>query len=641
MVAQNYYYILQEGTLPPYRYDETEYASDIMTSGNDIVSSAQTLPFTWTFYGQGVTSYKASDNGYITFDASASTGVAANTTLPSASAPLNAIFAFWDDLDVSGGKVRKWDYGVAPNRIHCIQWQNCARAGSSFRITATIRLHESGAFDIIHDMTTGSPASSTNGSVGVQNATGSVGFNFQSNPNFVYPTLSQDNYDDAVYAFSYGTQQERDLTVLNTNIKQTMNTGTHSISGEVKNMGNTQVTTYTINFQLDGGQIQSQNITTLSMPPYGGEDSYYFTTDLNLPTAGTEYELKIWADNLNNSTDQFNDNDTLTMNIITVLGNNANKKVIIEEYTATWCGACPTGIYLMDTCYNQFPGQVLGVANHASDAFSFNNTMMADLGVSGIPDGGVDRAGRPFGSDPSVYPTSWPDAVQARLSEPVPVGIRIYNVVNGNQVTGQVVADFVDYSVGDMRIVLYVVEDGLSANQSGIGQTTLDHILRAFPLGEYGTSGTLPSKANPGEAYVENFSFTLDQSWVQNNMHIYAGLLRYDPDKRKNEFVNANSAALNNGVGIINPVDLVNNLSISPNPANGMATINLELGSNTDAEISIINVLGQDMTHVASGSLAKGSHQFGFDASNMNNGVYFVRVRTEAGVHSQRFVVQK
>ncbi len=643
LISQNYYYILEDGTLPPYRYDETEYATDIMTSGNEVISSSQNLPFTWTFYGQGMSSYKVSDNGYITFDASASVSVAANTNLPSAAGPNNAIYAFWDDLDVSGGKIRKWDYGVAPNRIHCIQWQNVARVGSSFRITTTIRLHEAGDFDIIHDMTTGSPNTSTNGSVGVENSTGTTGFEFSTNPNFVFPALTNTNYDDAVYAFTYGTQQSLDLTVLNTNVKQTMSPGTTSISGEVKNMGFTSVTQFRMNFQLDGGAVNSQSITTFSLPAYGGEESYYFITDMNLPNAGTEYELKLWADNLNGQNDQFHPNDTLTMNIITVLGNNAAKKVIVEEYTATWCGACPTGLALMDTLYNHYPNQVLGVANHASDGFSFTNTMMADLGVSGIPDGSVDRSGSPFGSDPLQYPTTWPQSFANRLLEPVPVDIRVYNVldqVNGI-ITGQVVAEFVDYSIGDMRMVLFVVENDLAGTQSGIGAYTFDHILRAFPLGEYGTPGTIPTSVVPGQTYVENFTFNVDPSWVLNNVQLYGAVLRYSIDKRKNEFINADDAQVNNGVGIIKPLGFVSNLEVSPVPASGMTKVSLELPAGSLTDISVINVIGQDVLHISNGVLRNGSHTFTFDASNMKDGVYFVRVRTEKGVDSHRFVVTK
>ena len=89
--AQNYYSLPSTGTLAPYSSLAT--ATVVVAQGsNDVLSAAQTLPFTWNFYGKPVTSYKVSDNGYITFDAAATTSVSVNTTLPNANAPKNAIF---------------------------------------------------------------------------------------------------------------------------------------------------------------------------------------------------------------------------------------------------------------------------------------------------------------------------------------------------------------------------------------------------------------------------------------------------------------------------------------------------------------------------------------------------------------------
>ena len=70
------------GTNPPYNWDEPTATNIINNPANDVLSATQTLPFNFNFYGNTMTQYKASDNGYITFDAAATTSFASNTSIP-------------------------------------------------------------------------------------------------------------------------------------------------------------------------------------------------------------------------------------------------------------------------------------------------------------------------------------------------------------------------------------------------------------------------------------------------------------------------------------------------------------------------------------------------------------------------------
>ena len=645
LYAQNYFFIFEQGTLPPYAYDETQYSFDIATSGNDVLSSWQTLPFSWSFYGQSVTGYFASDNGYITFDQSATTSEPSNTTIPNSGGPNNAIYAFWDDLDYGSGRIRAWDYGVAPNRIHCIQWDNMSRAGTNARITATLRIHESGKFDIIHDLSSGGTALTTNGTVGVENATGTLANQLQSAPMTQFPSLTSDYIDDYVYGYTYGTQHQYDLSVQTTDIKPAIAAGTYTLSGRIKNYGSSAVSTFDLKYQVDNGPVMSDGTNTLILVPNGGEYGYFHADQLNLPTAGSFYTLKIWCDNLNGNPDENHTNDTLTLDIVTVLGVNAPKKVVVEEFTATWCGACPTGLAYMDSLYTNFPNQVIGVANHSSDAFSFttNNTLAEYYGVSGIPTGMVDRSGNPFGALPLIYPTSWPNAFAARLNEPCPVAVEVYSTYNWTtrQVDGQIVMNFVDYALGDMRAILYVTEDDLPGTQSGIGAYTFNHILRALPLGEFGTTGLIPNLVNPNTNFVQNFSFTLPANIDPNKVHLAGAVQRYNIEKRKHEVLNANSAGLDNGVSAASPTSETRSLGISPNPSNSLAAIQVEFAKPTTARFSMFNAMGQQIKLLKEGRFAAGNHHVWFNVAELPAGVYYINVNSDLGNFTEKLIVAK
>jgi thiol-disulfide isomerase/thioredoxin len=639
--AQNYFYIFENGTLPPYEYNETEDAYDIATSGNDMMTAQQTMPFNWNFYGLSVNSYYASDNGYITFNSAPGTSNPNNVALPDGSAPTNAIFAFWDDLDYAGGTVRKWDYGIEPNRIHCIQWSNMQRVGTGSSVTATIRIHESGHFDIIHDLSSGGAVSNTNGTVGSQNASANSAMMI-GNAFFAYPNLTADNYDDHVYMCDFGNQQTKDLSVINTNIKPASAAGSYAVSGVIKNFGSAPIQTFELNYQLDNGPVFTDNANTLTLVANGGEYQYFHNTNVNLATPGTFYTLKIWASNLNGGVDGNATNDTLRLDIVTVLGNNAPKHVVVEEFTATWCGACPTGLAYMDTVYTNFPGQVIGVANHASDGFSFQNSLFEYYGVSGIPDGMVDRAGLPYGASPLNYPTVWPTGVAARLNEPCPVEVEVFNTYDPTTrlVTGEVVMRYSDYAMGDMRAILYITEDGLPGNQAGLGAHTFNHILRALPMGEFGTSGMIPDFVNPGESYSVPFSFTMPAMVNINNVNFVGAVMRYDVDKRKHEILNAGQGPLDNGVSAQDPDNASQSLGVIPNPVHNLGAIKVQFAKPAQASFTLYNAVGQQIKLLKEGKFTKGIHHVYFDATTLAAGIYYIKVNSDQGQFTEKVVVQ-
>ncbi|MEM7038870.1 MAG: Omp28-related outer membrane protein, partial [Bacteroidota bacterium] len=542
----------------------------------------------------------------------------------------------------SFGVVRAWDYGVEPNRIHCVQWSNMNRAGTSANITATLRIHESGDFDIIFDHSTNGSAMNTNGTVGVEDFFGTNANQLQSAPNTQFPDIATDPLDDYVYQYTFGQQSQYDLSVESTNLKPALAAGNYNVSGRMKNFGSSSVSSFKMNYQLDNNTPVEEQTNTLLLVANGGEFDFYINTQLNLPSAGQSYQLKIWASDLNGNTDENNMNDTLVIDLITVLGNNAPKHVVVEKFTATWCGACPTGIAYMDTLYNNYPGQVYGIANHASDGFSIaQNDLFEFFGVGGIPDGLVDRSSNPFGFNPNAYPTSWPNLFAARLNEPCPVEVEVYNTYDPGtgMVTGQVVSRFVDYAVGDLRMMLFVTEDGLPGNQSGLGAHTFDHILRALPMGEFGTAGTIPANVGPGEDYVNNFSLTLDPSWDINELKFIGAVVRYSPDKRKQEILNAGDAPIDNGVSSANPVTETRSLGIIPNPVSNLGAVAVEFAKPAQARFSLHNSLGQEIRFLKEGRFTAGQHHVWFNGASLPNGVYFLQVKSDQGNFTEKVVI--
>jgi len=65
-----------------------------------------------------------------------------------------------------------------------------------------------------------------------------------------------------------------------------------------------------------------------------------------------------------------------------------------------------------------------------------------------------------------------------------------------------------------------------------------------------------------------------------------------------------------------------------PNPFNNQTQINFVLGNNAMVNLSVYNAAGQKVKHLLSSVLSAGEHSIGFNADNLNTGVYFVRLKT-------------
>jgi len=63
-----------------------------------------------------------------------------------------------------------------------------------------------------------------------------------------------------------------------------------------------------------------------------------------------------------------------------------------------------------------------------------------------------------------------------------------------------------------------------------------------------------------------------------------------------------------------------------PNPFNPVTKIKFSLAADSKVNLTIFDVLGQEVANLISGNLAAGSHEIDFNASNINSGVYFYRI---------------
>jgi hypothetical protein len=135
-------------------------------------TTAITLPFAFSFYGNNFTTANVSSNGNLQFT---SNNTAFSNVCPFPIASMNNLVApHWDDLrtDNSGGGIFTSTSGSAPNRIFNIEWR-AIYFGTSTTLNFEIRLYETtGQIDFVYGTLNGTGSSAT---VGIQKGTGSGG----------------------------------------------------------------------------------------------------------------------------------------------------------------------------------------------------------------------------------------------------------------------------------------------------------------------------------------------------------------------------------------------------------------------------------------------------------------------------------
>lgn len=102
---------------------------------------------------------------------------------------------------------------------------------------------------------------------------------------------------------------------------------------------------------------------------------------------------------------------------------------------------------------------------------------------------------------------------------------------------------------------------------------------------------------------------------------IYNITITDDNDCKK--FVQANVG----NVTSIEEVSFLENIKISPNPTNDFLFVKIPDWQNDNLEISVTNILGQNIS--GNSSLERGKTEFSIDVKNWTSGIYFLKIRME------------
>jgi len=226
----------------------------------------------------------------------------------------------------------------------------------------------------------------------------------------------------------------------------------------------------------------------------------------------------------------------------------AKRKVVLEDHTGAWCGFCPRGMETLEKLEEQYGEMIIGVGVHNGDAMAtpYQNTLKTQVGVTGYPNGTVNRV--TYNGKIAQSDGVWNTIAQQIVNTDVPVGVTLevdYNSTTG-EYTATITAD-VESTVNDqLAWNLWVLEDYVTGSGSQYDQKNYLSKTGSSPMPSskyYEYPPTIPNfnhmdvfrKAHGGtlgdtdgfpmpataDTYTKTYTSNIADANIQNNANVF------------------------------------------------------------------------------------------------------------------------
>ena len=411
-------------------------------------------------------------------------------------------------------------------------------------------------------------------------------------------------FDDFSITYTPFEPLQTDGAILEVSATKNGLTGQESnIAGQLINVGIDTIKSFAVNWTY-GNSSGSQSFEGLNIASL---DRFDFYMDNTLILIEGENDLSMQITSVNGGNDDNIDNDTKNT-IITAVTPAANKMVVGEELTGTWCGWCPRGAVALDYMSKKYPGYFQGIAVHGGDPMQnddYLNGIKATMkSITGENPGYPNLASmRSAVMDPASVEISFLERIQEEPAATLLTGA-VYDE-NTKKLSLSVSTSFMQNDANQYKVAVVVIENGLTGTGSKWAQANYyshqsqnrplvgaGHDWQAEPnpvpaskmvynhvgrtvLGGY--SGIKLNDSHSAEDVdIKNFNYTIPENFNTENIEFVALLL--NPDGSIN---NANTVtfaeALENGfVEVVEKIafhDLVINEFVADNDSieNGVA----------------------------------------------------------------------
>ena len=511
---------------------------------DDGMSAAIALPFTFNFYGQAITQFYVSTNGYIQLQTSTANELTPQT-LPNATIPNNIIALAWDDLVLDpgtspGAYIRYFVNGIAPNRVMVIDYYNLRFiAGSGVdKVTGQIKLYE-----IDNHIEIAAAIIEDNGyldqkTMGIENATGTNGVTPPGRNNVIFnfstPEAWSFSPDNSTYTYLWSPATFLSNTTISNPVASNVSVTTN-YSVQVTNAGtgcasNTPVTV-TASAPLNGTYTVGVggNFTTLTAA-VNAYNSVCIGGPVVFSLIDNTYPSETFPITINSNA-YASATNTLTIKPAAgktpvITGNNANSIIKLNgaDYVtidgSNTAGGTSRNLSIINTSTNSTTSTIVWLASAgASNGATYNTvkhciitgnaptTTFTALLSSGPVAGDMAEAA----NSNNTYDNNLITRCQTAIALVGPTGNEQGNIITGNTTGSSVAGDKLGWS----GIELYQQANTQVANNTVLGVTS-NNSTTAVGIAVYGGASGITISNNK----VYDVKNTSTSGWGSNGIYL-------------------------------------------------------------------------------------------------------------------------
>lgn len=418
-----------------------------------------------------------------------------------------------------------------------------------------------------------------------------------------------------------------------------------TIDGEIGNIGLATITSFDLNYRVDGGTVNTDHLTGVSIAPFGTYN-YAHTTTWN-PTAGA-HVIEVWTSNPNGHADQYKANDSLSTNAVGYDPASAVQRLpLFEGFTSSTCGPCVAGNTNLASVFGANPNKFTCVKYQMSwpgagdPYYTLEGYARRVLyNVSSVPhlmvDGGWD-------GNTSSYSSA---LLNTAYNEPSFMAITADYAVGGNVVEVNVSVDPKIAFPAGLKLHIAVIENETFNNTGSNGETEFHYVMKKM-LPD--ANGTTLSALSPGTPYTDMQHYEFKGSYrlpanastpinhaTEHSVENFNNLNVVVWVQDHNTKMVLQSAFATKVAGISEKPSGNGIIELFPNPANDQTSVRYLLNENQNVNVQVYNILGELVYTKNNGTESSGIHTTTINTSGISEGLYIVKLTIGNNVYTQK-----
>lgn len=339
------------------------------------------------------------------------------------------------------------------------------------------------------------------------------------------------------------------------------------------------------------------------------------------------------------------------------------KQALIEDFTGNKCQGCPSGAKTADQIVAANPNKAFAMCIHSSGNFSDPDTAASSkdfrtpdgdaihtipgIGITSYPAGMINRIVPTYPHTPgglAMYHGFWANEVSTLLNQNAYVNIAGQAYLHPT--TRQLIVNIEAYYTANCpvpanRLSVALLQNNIIAFQKGaynypamqVGNDYRhNHVLRDI-ITTNALGDNISGAKTAGTTYTRTINYTVAATYPSSGTKTIPAvlvdlqLLAWVSETDRNVIAVCKvPITITTSTTIFESTELLNNLSVYPNPVNNVATVNFHLNEANNVSIHVMNTLGQTVLKNNLGLLNTGNQNYPLDVSTLSEGMYIVTI---------------